>query len=327
VTSLTKLTVDQEALLPVIRDEWLGHGLCTDRADREEAQQGVADAYRSAGLEPPAVTVWLDSPFGGAIGAALLGQVWDQVRGQVSDQVSDQVWGQVRDQVGDQASKAVYGQHDAGWLGWVDAFDRLGLHDATAPAQGLRRAAKAVGWWWPMSGAVILTERPTSITRDDLHRLHSETGPAISYPDGWGIWAIHGVRVPRLVVEHPDQITTEAVLAEPNQEVRRVMADRYGWDRLAEEGRWHLIDSCPDPGNPGQTLRLWDLPAGLNAPTGNPGDGTVRLLTCVNGTVDRDGTRRQFGLTVPGDAPDALTAAAGTYRMSRDDYALLARRI
>jgi hypothetical protein len=258
-------------------------------------------------------------------------QVWDQVADQVWDQVADQVLSQVRAQVraqvGAQVYRAVYGQHDAGWLGWVDAFDRLGLHDATAPAQGLRRAAKAAGWWWPMRGAVILTERPISITRDDLHRLHSETGPAISYPDGWGIWAVHGVRVPQLVVEHPDQITTEAVLAEPNQEVRRVMADRYGWDRLAEEGRWTLIDSCPDPGNPGQTLRLWDLPSGLNAPTGNQRDGTVRLLTCVNGTVDRDGTRRQFGLTVPGDAPDALTAAAGTYRMSRDDYALLARRI
>jgi hypothetical protein len=269
------------------------------------------------------------------VGAQVWDQVWDQMWGQVRDQMWDQVWGQVwgqvrgqvRDQVRDQVYKAVYGQHDAGWLGWVDAFDRLGLHDATAPAQGLRRAAKAAGWWWPMRGAVILTERPTSITRDDLHRLHSETGPAISYPDGWGIWAVHGVRVPQLVVEHPEQITTAMVLAEPNQEVRRVMADRYGWDRLAEEGRWNLIDSCPDPGNPGQTLRLWDLPSGLNAPTGNPGDGTVRLLTCVNGTVDRDGTRRQFGLTVPGDAPDALTAAAGTYRMSRDDYALLARRI
>ena len=36
----------------------------------------------------------------------------------------------------------------------------------------LAQAAKASGWWWPMRGAVILTERPRLLERDDDGRLH-----------------------------------------------------------------------------------------------------------------------------------------------------------
>ena len=39
-----------------------GHG-------RAEAEQGVAEAYRAAGAEPPEVVVWLDSPVAGAVAA------------------------------------------------------------------------------------------------------------------------------------------------------------------------------------------------------------------------------------------------------------------
>src|SRR5690606_24174963 len=77
--AVERLTSEQEALMPVIRDEWLAHGLSTEPADRDEAERGVRDAYREAELEPPRIVVWLGSPFAGALGAAMLDQVGDQV--------------------------------------------------------------------------------------------------------------------------------------------------------------------------------------------------------------------------------------------------------
>src|SRR5580704_3415455 len=115
---LATLSAEQELLLPTVREEWLGHGLSTAPADRAEAAEGVADAYRAAGLEPPRIIVWLSSPLAGCIGMVFLdellyrlsGQVWDQVRGQVWGQVWDQVWGQVGDQVWGQVGGQVRGQ-------------------------------------------------------------------------------------------------------------------------------------------------------------------------------------------------------------------------
>ena len=102
------LSADQSAMLEQIRDEWIAVGLQTGPADRPAAEAGVRAAYRRAGLEPPGQMLWLDSPIAGCFAAATL------VRGQVSDQVRDQVWGQVldqvRDQVRDQVSDQVRGQ-------------------------------------------------------------------------------------------------------------------------------------------------------------------------------------------------------------------------
>ena len=52
MSKIERLTSEQEALIPVIRDEWLAHGLSTEPADREEAARGIRDAYREAGLAP-----------------------------------------------------------------------------------------------------------------------------------------------------------------------------------------------------------------------------------------------------------------------------------
>ncbi len=95
------LTVEQEAMLAQVRDEWLAVGLSTEPANRPAAEEGVRQAYRRAGMEPPSVVIWLGSPYAGCVASAMLSQdqVWAQVRGQVRDQVRGQVWGQVWDQV------------------------------------------------------------------------------------------------------------------------------------------------------------------------------------------------------------------------------------
>jgi len=121
---LTKLTPEQEARIPAIRDEFLRIGLSTEPADFDAAEQAARDAYAVAGLPAPKLFIRLASPMEGAIGAAILkgtrigesvwaqvgAQVWDQVRAQVWDQVRAQVWAQVWDQVWDQVGDQVWAQ-------------------------------------------------------------------------------------------------------------------------------------------------------------------------------------------------------------------------
>jgi hypothetical protein len=50
------------------------------------------------------------------------------------------------------------------------------------------------------------------------------------------------------------------------------------------------------------------------------------VLLVTNGSAERDGTRRRYGLPVPVDVPDAVAAAAWTYGLRREQYARMARR-
>ena len=351
MTRLDKLTDEQSAQLPRIRDEWIAHGLSCATANRDVAVEGVNAAYRAAGLEPPRIVVWLDSPLAGVYGAHMVqqllknatnraqvgdqvwaqvgaqvwaqvgAQVWAQVWAQVGAQVGAQVWAQVGDQVGDQVwdqvHKSAWGQHDA-WLSFHDFMHRVVAVPGAERIEGLTEVAQSAGWWWPFKGAVILTERPTALHRDAENRLHNEDGPALSYPDGWSIWAWHGVRVPQWAIEAP---TAELIHAEGNVEIRRCAIERLGWDAYIRQADLQLSDPVADPGNPGQELRLsqpLDLFGG--------DEELVRVLICTNGTVERDGTRRSFGLTVPAVVTTPIAAAAWGYDLTPKQYAQLARR-
>jgi len=74
-----------------------------------------------------------------------------------------------------------------------------------------------------------------------------------------------------------------------------------------------------DPGNADCQLSLYDLPE-------NVWGTASRVLLVTNGSPERDGTRRRYGLPVPVDVATAVRAAAWTYGLDADQYARLARR-
>ena len=303
------LTVEQEAMLAQVRDEWIAVGLSTEPANRPAAEEGVRQAYRRAGLEPPSVVIWLGSPYAGCVASAMLSQ--DQVWAQVGDQVGAQVRDQVRDQVRGQVGDAMWGQHEAGYLGWCDAMQLIGVN---LDVEGLSTVARNAGWWWPMRDTVILTDRPDTLHRDPQGRLHCETGPALRYRDGWAIHAIHGVRVPADLIETGWDV--KRTLEEDNAEVRRAAIELTGWDRFIADAGLTLVASAPDPGNPPHELELYDLPDRLR----DMYDDQARILLCTNGSVEPDGTRRRYGLPVPAHHNDPVAAAADLYGWPAEAY-------
>jgi len=97
---ITQLTPDQRATLPAIRDEWIAHGLSTAPADRAAAEQGIRDAYRAGGLEPPRFIIWVGSPYAGAWGQAVAPSVIQRVLRQVGSEVGSAVGSAVGSEVG-----------------------------------------------------------------------------------------------------------------------------------------------------------------------------------------------------------------------------------
>lgn len=171
------------------------------------------------------------------------------------------------------------------------------------------RCAPAPGWWWPFRNAAIITPRPTHLARDDRHRLHGVRGPALLYPDGWGIWAWHGVHVPRDVIEAPATITAERIISERNAEIRRVMLERMGHERfLAESGAQPIQRD-----RYGELLRI-EL----------PDDEPLVLVRVVNSTPEPDGSRNRYLLRVPPDVRSAQEGVAWTFNVPPGQYAPVA---
>jgi hypothetical protein len=220
----------------------------------------------------------------------------------------------------DHLGSAWYGVQCVSWVAHYDALRRAAGVVFT-PEQNRRldlwaTVAQSCGWWWPREGVCVISERPiavrTEVWGDDGEvRLHCADGPAVCYADGWDLYAWHGTQVPSWVVTDP---SVHRIAREANVEVRRCAIEHIGWASYIDQAGLRLVASAPDPGNPGSQLRLYDMRK------------ETRVLLAVNGSVERDGRRRRYGLTVPGVFEDPIAAAGWTYGLSAEQYSLLVRR-
>ena len=303
--------------------------------------------YRQGGLKPPKHIVWCGSPLsmcltkealskkvrasvvdsvrasvGDSVGASVGDSVWDSVGdsvwASVRDSVRDSVWASVRASVGASVrasvwasvGASVYGQHDAAGLGFYDYFrDACGLTKQTDKLAGLTELAHSAGWALPFRDICFVSERHDVVKQDERWRLHCETGPAVHYPDGFQIFAWHGVRVPEAaIMTPPEQITLDTVLAEQNAEVARVWMRRAGahiWDDPRVQKLHSDIDGA---GQPRELLRV-------AMPTGQP--VTIVRVKCPS-------TGGEYRLRVPPTMTRCDESVAWTFRMKVDEYAPVA---
>jgi len=331
----TKITLAQWQRFQEEREKYLQLGLQTGPADRPRAEAGVRAAYRERGFDEPKEILWARSPHEGLLMVSqrklngqfrdqfrdqLDDQLWSQIMAQLTAQLEDQLWSQLRVQLWDQLRNHLwvqlrgqlpcYGQHDLCWLGYYQAIKDVLELKTDADAGPQIEVAVSSGWWWPSSDTVILSERPTCLHRDDRHRLHNTSGPAIQYPDGWGVWAVHGVRVPQYIIENPENLTPQRITDEENVEVRRIMLERYGAGRYLHDIGAVVLDADVDPlGNPRRLLRA-EL----------PNDEPLVMTEVTNSTPELDGSKKVYHERVPGSITTLEEAFAWQWGLQVGEY-------
>jgi hypothetical protein len=345
-----------------IREEWLGRALSTLPADRTAAEAAVSGLYRLIGLDPPRFR-WVSSPVAALITvppgvqprpaetiermsewtlpprfSSSMKQLCLDLDARIHPSVSRLIRQEVRDplsrssgsclvtalraahDVEHHASSVWYQTQCVSWVAHYDALRRAA--GAVFTSEQIRQldlwaaVARSCGWWWPREAVCVISERPVAVRTEVWGdggevRLHGADGPAIRYADGWDVYAWHGTRVPSWVVTDP---SAQRIAREANIEVRRCAIERIGWGSYIDQAGLRLVASAPDPGNAGSELRLYDMRR------------ETRVLLAINGSVERDGRRRQYGLTVPGSFDDPIAAAGWTYGLSAEQYSLLVRR-
>ncbi|MFF8614236.1 DUF6745 domain-containing protein [Streptomyces sp. NPDC015350] len=326
-------------------DSWRTVAAATGAADRAAAEDGLRLAYRSAGLAEPERIVWVESPRAAVeaveklvdAGRSVRDEVrtgpWAQERRRMYDELGPAGWSALWSATGAQLWEttaaladriragvvadlakrpedesdvrlvlldAVLGQHDAAWLAAFDGRgDRL---------NGLAEVARNAGWWWPYERAVVISERPQALHRDEAGRLDRGDGPALAYADGFALYAWRGMPVPAEFLDELNALTPKRIREEENAELRRVMLEFYGYDR-------YLSESGAEPVHRDETGVLWRIAL--------DGDEDVVMVEVVNSTPEPDGTHRVYWLRVPPGTRTAKAGVAWTFGVGSEEYAPL----
>jgi internalin A len=100
------------------------------------------------------------------------------------------------------------------------------------------------GWIFPFEKICIICDRPLHLGFDAENRLHAEGEPAIAFADGYSLYFHHGVKLPEEYGKvHPDLWQAQWLLSEENAELRRVLIERIGYDRICCELQAVELDS------------------------------------------------------------------------------------
>ncbi|WP_149259408.1 DUF6745 domain-containing protein [Actinomadura sp. K4S16] len=358
------MSVDVQREAAAVRAEWLGHLLSTAPADRPAAEAAISELYLLIGLAPPRFH-WVPSPLAAletvppgirpspyesadrlsdwplpkrfrrlvsGLSVQLDTQVMQRSR-TLDPMIRQLVRMPVADSVRSTVRLALWSEYERlersdswhaalcpSWSAHYDAVRRMSGVVFTPEQDRLlglwATQARSCAWWLPREDVCVVSERPvelhTEVWGDERQvRLHRPDGPALRYADGWDAYAWHGTKVPAWVVEDP---SVERIEREANVEVRRCAIEHIGWGGYIDRAGLRLVAAAPDPGNPGSELRLYDLRE------------QTRVLLAVNGSVERDGHRRRYGLAVPGVFTDPVAAAGWTYGLSAEQYSRLVRR-
>jgi hypothetical protein len=241
-----------------------------DVAVRGAVRVAVDDAVRGA------VDVAVRDAVGGAVGVAVDGAV----DGAVGDAVKTAV------QIAKKTGVSFDWHH---WLGgqfWVGYgyYWRFGVtavaflmdvcklklaRDIMERATAYRKVCESVNYIWPNRDFVMVCARPTRIEKDGQGRLHSTSGKAIEYPDGWGLYFLNGVRFDDVALWKSisnGTISASEVFAIENTEQRRVAYELMDKAKMLELPGLEVIHEVDDDGQ-GYKMRIisFSLP-GISRP-------------------------------------------------------------
>jgi hypothetical protein len=221
---LEQLTPAQTEQLAVYRDKWLAIGLATeDHSVSDSELRSLVDAiYAAGGLAAPGQIIRVKSP--------------KAMQEEAQRLVGKKGW-----------VNTCYGNQDAGWLSFYDYFSEVcGLDLQTI--RPLIEMSKRVGWFVPLDGACIVSDRPTALHRNSRGALHCTTGPAVEYGDGYSVFALNGVRfdtalATEFITKPRAKVDRKAVLGIKNVEQRGEVIKMLGVTNFLSDLKPRTLDT------------------------------------------------------------------------------------
>ncbi|MBX9667352.1 MAG: hypothetical protein K2X93_07020 [Candidatus Obscuribacterales bacterium] len=238
--------------------------------------------------------------------------VWSYILARVQQQMSDEEFALLTKMIYDSqfasacSSQGWYcglGGQDVENLELLSFAEELGMDIPLA--KGILALSRQSSWWWAFDKVCIVTYRPQMLLLDSDERLHNDFGPAIEFPDGWTVYARHGMPIPPRVTHFAHRKDLKEIESEQNAEIRRHLIEVYGVEK-------YLIDA--------EAIKIDEDSCGILYRKDFIGDEPLKMVKVLNSTPEPDGTSRWYYLRVPPNVETAREAVAWTFFMDADEY-------
>lgn len=342
---IDRFTTGQSRHLDHYITRWREIAFSSGPLDRKKVENDIDLVYKCAGLSPPAMCVWHDSP--NFLAAVLKKDEWRKETGtlvgeRVSRKIFESQFPIVRTKIaphvrqilnhkiqpfrnemrifydhiqrnGILSPEAVYFMQASiaptlvVMAAQADYIRNvLGLKSETETLVGLISIHSHGGIFVvPYEKICYVSERASVLKIDERSLLHSHEGPALCYTDKEKLYVSHGVVVPEFVIERPETIEINDIESQTNVELRRVMIERYGLSRYIQESGAKLISED----RYGQLYRKT-----------MPDDRPIVMVKVINSTPEPDGTNRVYFLRVPDWCHTAHQGVAWGFGLTPDEY-------
>lgn len=350
-----ELTEEHRAQLPAWRDMWIARILSTEPMSAEERERAIVATkglYAAADLTPPERIIFVRSPIEGAFvygfNEAILRLGIDHPLVETLDlvepgkpgknskwfsnvsvrarELAKAIAGDLSEELIKSAKRATEayngGNFYAQYVSFLSFFRHVAKLDIDySKWHHYEELATVSGPRFMHEKFCVISDRPEVLTKDAQNRPHADNGPFCRWRDGFSMYSVHGTRVPAWVIESPELVTVADIDGESNEEVRRVMIERYGVEKYVADADFKVVDSDVDGcGQPRRLLKRHNF----------------TVVDVVNSTADADGTRRRYFIPVdPGLRPllpdgrlgdpqklTVLNAVASTFGLTGKEYVL-----
>jgi hypothetical protein len=217
------LTESEEALIDTVAENWIQRALFNQtKIDHEKAVGGIDFIYSLADLKPPQIIICED-PMDLFIAAKEAGAEIEK--------------GTTFDYSG-------LG-YDSGWTAFYEYFQKIGIDLSDLDFNKWLTFLDS-GIWASLfyENAAFVCAGPSKIHLNKDNNLHNETGMAIEWPSGWGLYFLNGVGVEDEIVTTPaEKLDPTLIQTEKNAEVRREIVRKIGIERIIQKLGGKTLDS------------------------------------------------------------------------------------
>ncbi len=195
------------------------------------------------------------------IGANIKANIWDNIR----DNIWDNIWDNIKKLNFQYIDTYSWCQHNINWIAYYKYFEKYGLlpYDKNFKILDIwYDLACSCGWCYTFENMVFVCEKPSKLYLNAQGQLHKDGSMALEYSDGYGLWILNGISVPKWLVEtKAEKINPKLALTETNADIQREIIRKVGAERILKCCNAKTLDDWNDP-NTGYNYKLMDMSIG-----------------------------------------------------------------
>ena len=212
IVKLESLTPEQEALIPIIRNEWLNLFYKDQEIDKVKAKEGIEWLYSFCKKDKPKV-FFMDSPLGCQILASIGANIRDNIGANIGTNIRDNIWANYQ-------KSSYYGNiSDYGWVAFYKYFqssNHFTEYDWSNFDKFAKLLQSGIYELYTFENVCIVCSKP-KVYQDNANRLHNTSSHAVIFKDGFSQYYINGRFMPEWIFKG---FTKEQFLKEENEDVR-----------------------------------------------------------------------------------------------------------